>query len=165
MAINKSKKLEIVKKAEDILKGASSVVFVKFNAFKVNDSNAMRKQLRKEGVDYSVIKKTLMKRALLAKGIEGQEPLLEGEVAMAYGKDLLAPAREVYEFQKKFKDVMAIVGGVFDGVYKSKEEMLSIATIPSMKGLQGQFVNLINSPIQGFVMALSAIADKKEGTN
>ena len=43
----------------------------------------------------------------------------------------------------------------------NREEMVSIAQIPGLKTLQAQFVNLINSPIQGFVMALSEIAKKK----
>jgi len=161
MAISKDKKKEIVQKSEDILTKAATVVFVNFNKFKVRDTTEMRKAMLKEGVKFSVLKKTLMKRALEAKKIEGTMPELAGEIAVAYGEDQLAPAREVYVFQKKFKDVLSIVGGVFNGGYKTKEEMLSIATIPGMQVLRGQFVNLINSPIQGFVVALNAIAEKK----
>lgn len=39
--------------------------------------------------------------------------------------------------------------------------MTEIATIPSMQVLRGQFVNLINSPIQRFVVALNQIAESK----
>ena len=40
--------------------------------------------------------------------------------------------------------------------------MISIASIPTLQVLYGQFVNLINSPIQGFAMVLSEIAKQKE---
>jgi ribosomal protein L10 len=74
---------------------------------------------------------------------------------------LSSPAREVYEFQKKYKNSISILGGVFEGKFMDMEAMVSVAQIPGLKTLQAQFVNLINSPIQGFVMALSEIAKKK----
>ena len=162
MAINKQKKKEIVEKADKILAGSQSVVFVNFKGLKVTDSTAMRKEFKKQGVGYGVIKKTLLQRALAEKKIQGNVPELDGEIAVAYGEDLIVPAREVFNFQKKLKDNISIVGGVFEGKYMSKEEMLSIATIPSLQTLRAQFVNLINSPIQGLVIALSEIAGAKE---
>ena len=91
----------------------------------------------------------------------GTMPQLIGESGIAYSTDLIAPARNVYEFQKKFKDQVNIVGGVFDGAYMDKNGMIAIASIPSLDTLRGMFVNVINSPIQGFVMALDQIAKKK----
>jgi len=161
MAINKAKKKEIVEKAEGFLKKSAAAVFVSFKGFKVSDATEMRKALKKEGVGYSVLKKTLLKRAITSNKIEGEVPQLEGAIAVAYGEDALAPAREVYNFQKKFKENISIVGGIFEGKLVNKERMLSIATIPPLQVLRGQFVNLINSPIQGLVIALFAIAEKK----
>ncbi len=165
MARTKDEKREIVKKVEDIVKEANSLVFVNFHGLKVQDTTAVRRKLREEGIGFFVAKKTLTERALEGtshgKKIEGTLPELNGELGLAYGKDLIAPAREVYEFQKKFKDNISILGGVFENKFMSKEEMLSIALIPSPKTLQAMFVNVINSPIQGFVMALNEIAKKK----
>jgi ribosomal protein L10 len=42
-----------------------------------------------------------------------------------------------------------------------KAQMMEIATIPGLQTLYAQFVNVINSPIQGLVVALNAIAEKK----
>ena len=53
------------------------------------------------------------------------------------------------------------MGGVFEGKYMSREEMTAIAAIPPLKVLQGMFVNVINSPIQGLVMALDQISKKQ----
>ena len=161
MAINKQKKKEIVLKADKILKDSQSVVFVNFKKLKLTDVTLMRKEFKKKNVGYSVIKKTLLERALSKSKVTGEAPKIEGEIAVAYGEDLIAPAREIYNFQKKLKDNLSIVGGIFEGKYMSKEEMLSIAIIPPLQTLHAQFVNLINSPIQGLVLALSAIADKK----
>ena len=121
----------------------------------------MRRKLREAKVGYMVAKKTLAKRAFDAAKITGEMPKIVGETAMAYSADLVAPAREVYNFQKKFKDNLNIVGGIFDGKYMSKEEMVAIAAIPSQQTLYAQFVNVINSPIQGLVVAFSKIAEGK----
>jgi len=161
MAITKDKKKEIVAKVKSAVDSADSVVFVNFHGVGVLDTTELRKNLRDEGIGYTVAKKTLIKRVLEESKTDGVVPSLDGELAIAYGKDLIAPARGVYEFQKEHKDSVAILGGIFEGRYMNKEEMMDIAAIPSTPVLYGQFVNLINSPIQQFVSALGQIAEKR----
>lgn len=161
MAITKNKKQEIVSSFKNIVDGAETLVFVQFDKLTVKDANALRRKLTAEGVGYTVGKKTLIKRAFSEKGYTGAIPELTGEVAVAYGTDALAPAREIYEFQKSTNGLVSIIGGVFEGSYKSKDEMMTIATIPPLHVLRGMFVNIINSPIQRLVIALDQIAIKK----
>jgi large subunit ribosomal protein L10 len=162
MAISKEKKGEILVKLKGIIKDSASLVFVNFHGLPVSETREIRKGLTGKGVGYFVSKKTLAKKALAEANIPGTMPETPGELGIIYGKDLLDPAREVYAFQKQFDKKIQIVGGVFDGKFMTQAEMLSVATIPGLKTLHAQFVNLINSPIQGFVMALSEIAKQKE---
>jgi large subunit ribosomal protein L10 len=161
MAITKQKKQEIVSKIENLLGNSNSVVFVNFDKLTVADASEVRRSLKKENVGYTVLKKTLIKKVLNESKVKGDMPSLSGEIALAYGEDLLAPAREVFSFQKKLGEKVNIVGGIYEGVYKSKEEMVSIASIPSLQVLRGMFVNIINSPIQRYAIALNQIAEKK----
>jgi large subunit ribosomal protein L10 len=161
MAITKAKKGEIVEKLEKALKGAKSLVFVNFHGLKVSDTTALRRALRSEGVEYAVTKKSLTKRVLASEKFEGTQPELTGELAMAWSEDLIAPARGIYAYQKKFPEAMKILGGVFEGKYMTKAEMEGIATIPETPVLRGMFVNIVNSPIQRFVISLSKIAETK----
>lgn len=161
MAITKAKKADIVSKLEASLKDAVSVVFVRFNKLSVADTSSMRKALKGEGVGYYVAKKTLIKRVLSNMGYKGELPNLDGEVAIAWTKeDATAPARGIYEHGKKFEG-LSILGGVFENTFQDKEQMTAIATIPSMHVLRGMFVNVINSPIQGLVIALDKIREQK----
>ena len=161
MPITLEKKKELVAGLEESLKGANSVVFVKFDKLKVADVNALRRNLQAQEVGYVVAKKTLLKRALGSHGVTGELPEMPGQIAIAYGSDLLAPAREVFAFQKTHKDNISIVGGVFEGKYMDSASMMSIATIPPLQTLRGMFVNLINSPIQRFAVVLNQIAEKR----
>lgn len=159
MAITKEKKQDILKKLEGIRNDSDSIVFVNFKGVSVSDTSAMRRKLREEGVGYFVAKKTLIKRAF-GDTFTGEMPTLDGEIAVAYSKDAIAPAQNVKEFAKKYKEAIAIAGGVFQGVYKNKAEMTEIASIPPLQTLRGMFAQLINSPRQRFAVVLSEVSKR-----
>jgi len=163
MAISKDKKREIVAKLTDAFKEASSIAFVSFTKFTVKDASRLRTELGKAGVRYYVAKKTLIRRALETRGYTGAIPELPGEVAVVWtaSEETTAPARGVYEFGKKLKGALSLIGGVFEDAFLDAEGVTAIATIPPMIVLRGMFVNVINSPIQGFVTALDKIREKK----
>ncbi|MEK7080782.1 MAG: 50S ribosomal protein L10 [Patescibacteria group bacterium] len=160
MALLKSKKGEMIKDLEGAINSSESMVFVNFHGLKVNDETKLRRSLRDQGVNYKVSRKTLLARALKGKA-EGEIPELAGEVAIAYSKDQIAPAREIYNFQKTHKGLLNIIGGIFEGKFIGKEKMMELAMIPSREVLYAQFVNLINSPIQRFAVVLDQIAKSK----
>ncbi len=159
MAITKAKKQDILAKLETVRDNSESIVFVHYKGLTVANTTAMRRDLREKGVGYFVAKKTLMKKAFGA--YEGEMPNLDGEIAVAYSSDAIAPAQSIKEFSTKFKDNISIVGGVFQGVFKNQEEMIAIASIPPLQTLRGMFAQLLNSPRQRFAVVLSAVAETK----
>lgn len=160
MAISRSKKEDIVSRLEHVRDEAKTIVFVRFIGLTVSESNAMRRELQQEGVCFFVAKKTLLKR-VFAESFEGSYPEMEGEIAVAYSTDQMAPAQNMKNFAKKYKDRIILVAGVFEGAFQDQEMIEEIASIPSLLELRGMFVNVINSPIQGFVTALDKVAEKK----
>ena len=160
MAITKAKKETILTKLEGVKGEAESIVFVKFKGMSVADVTAMRESLREKGVGYFVAKKTLMTRTF-GTAYEGEMPQLDGEIAIAYSIDAIAPAQNIKEFAAKHKDKLAIAGGVFQGVFKTQAEMTEIASIPPLQTLRGMFAQLINSPRQRYAVVLSKVAETK----
>ncbi|TAL49433.1 50S ribosomal protein L10 [Patescibacteria group bacterium] len=158
MAVTKEKKKEIVARIKEALKDTKSLVFVNFHGLTVAAASELRRALRAAGVAYYVAKKNLVRRALEDTKVSGSMPEFAGELALAWGDDLVAPARGVYEFQKKNPENLKILGGIFEGRYLNQAEMMDIATIPPLPILHGKFVNIINSPIQRFVISLGEIA-------
>lgn len=163
MALTKDKKAEILEKLRGIAK-KDSLVFVNFHGLSVAETTKMRQALHEAGVSYFVTKKTLINKAFGESDVAGTLPSLDGEVALAWteGDDVTGPAREVYTFQKQFDGSISILGGVFEKTFRDKVGMEEIATIPSIDVLRGMFVNVINSPIQGFAMLIKAKADSME---
>lgn len=162
MPITKDKKKELISELETVFKNSKGVVFVGFKGLKVNEANNMRKGFKAQGVNFIVAKKTLMGRALEAAKITGTAPVIGAEVAVAYSAENLTTAREVGGFLKKNKEKLSILGGIFEGKFITAAEVLTYSSIPDRQTLYAQVVNLFNSPIQGFVMAASEIAKKKQ---
>lgn len=168
MAITRAKKESLLKGTTDALAKAVSIVFVSFRGVTVHEVNELRDALKSEGVKYTVVKKTLLKKALDAKGFSGEMPELTGEVAFAYlsevegvESDITAPARSLQAFVKKLKGKLVFLGGALEGKYLSGAEIVAVATIPPVAVLRGMFVNVINSPIQRFAIALAEVGKTK----
>jgi len=159
MAFTRKQKEATVEKLGGLLKNSETVAFVNFHGLGVIDTTEMRRELAENGVGYTVAKKTLIRKVLGDMNVSGEIPDLDGEVAIAYGSQT-EPARGVYEFGKRHVGTLSLLGGIFEGRYVGKDEITNIATIPSLEVLRGMFVNLINSPIQRFAIALSEIAKK-----
>ncbi len=156
----KSKKEEMIKDLEKAIKGSESVVFVNFHGIHAGEETMLRRDLRNNGVSYKVSRKTLLKRALAGKA-EGELPLLTGEVALAYSDDQIAPAREVYNFQKVHKLALNILGGIFEGKFVNGERMMEIATIPTREVLLSKIAFLLASPMQRLAIVVSEVAKTK----
>lgn len=161
MALRRQQKEAVVERVGGALTGAGSVVFLNFSGLKVSEQNEIRAGLRGEGVSYTVAKKSLLRRVLSDLDVSGEVPELAGELSIAWSEDSTAASREAYSFAKKFDGKFTILGGIFDGSYQNQSEMTAIAQIPSLDTLRGMFVNVINSPIQRYAIALGQIAEKR----
>ena len=145
------------------IKNSPAGVLVDYKGINVEDDTKLRKQLREAGVEYAVIKNTLIRFAAKGTAFEALEPNLEGPTALAVSKtDATAPARILAEFAKK-ADKLEIKGGVVEDTYYDAKGMQVIATIPSREVLLGKLLGSIQSPITNLARVLNQIAEKNGG--
>ena len=97
MALTKEKKEKIVADVADAVKSAQSVVFVNFRGLRAGETLALRKELKKQGVHYTVVKKSLMKRVLGALPIEGTLRVSE---SLSRADDMVSPAKSIAMFEE-----------------------------------------------------------------
>lgn len=161
MALSKAKKVELIDSYTESLKHAQSAVYVSFKGLKVYKQEQLRKKLFVEKMNYTVVKKTLWDRAAAAAGIQGDSPAIDAEMAVLWGEDLLAPARIASEFAKANKKSISILGGIFEGNFKSAAEMTAIANIPTREVLLSQLAYLLKSPMQRLAIGINEVANKK----
>ena len=154
-------KQKVVADLTDRLKASTAGVIVKYEGITVEKDTALRAELRKAGVEYSVIKNTLIKRAIEGTEFEPLGQVLDGPSAIAISKeDATAPARVLNEVIKEFKK-MEFKAGVVEGQYMDKTGIQAVADIPSRDVLIAKFMGSIQSPVSKAVRTFQAIADAK----
>jgi len=162
MAKTKQQKSVVIENVTNTAASASAMAFVGFKGLSVPETTLMRRELLASGVTYTVVKKRLMQKALEAGSVKGTFPNLPGEVALAATTgDSTLPARLVFEFARKHKEKISLLGGVFEGSFIDADGIKAIATIPPLQVLRGMFANVMLSPISGLVIALNQISEKK----
>ncbi len=147
----RSQKKELVKDMTSKVKEAKSVVFADFKGVKVKDLTALKKELRKEGIDFKVSKKTLINIAFKEAGIEVDTKKMEGQVAVSISsQDEVAPAKIISNFSKKNEN-LKILGGILESKLMSIEQVKALAKLPSKEELLAKLVGTLQAPVSGFV--------------
>ena len=158
----KQQKQQIIDEIKGKLETAQSAVVIDYMGINVAEADAMRKKLREAGVDYTVYKNTLMKRAIDGTEFAPLADVLEGPSAITISsEDATAPARVLNEIIKDFKK-MEFKAGVVEGTFYDKAGIEKIADIPSREVLIAKFMGSIQSPVSKAVRTFQAIADAKE---
>ncbi|MEG2119547.1 MAG: 50S ribosomal protein L10 [Pseudoflavonifractor sp.] len=157
-----SEKQAVVATLTEELKSASSGVFVDYKGITVAEDTALRAELRKNEVEYSVVKNTLVRFAVNAIGMEDLDPILNGTTAMAVSHtDPIAPMRVINTFAKKFNGAKFIIkAGFMDGKVLALSDVLALAELPSKEVLQAQVLGTMLAPITSLAIVLNAIAEK-----
>lgn len=152
-------KKRIVEELTEKLKSQGGV-FVNYTGITVNEDTEMRVKMREAGVDYTVIKNTLMRFAINNVGFEALDPILNGPTSLAVHRDdPIAPARMIKEYADKFADYFEIKGGFMDGSVLSAGEVNALAAIPPLPILQARLLGTMLAPITSLAVVLKAIAE------
>ena len=172
MPKNKQQKADILQKIEEKLSKSKAVVFTGDQGLGVKAVETLRKQLKKEGAEYLVAKKTLLKR--VTKDVLPSEQLdnINGSLGVAFSyQDEVAAAKILAKFAKD-NEALQISGGILEKQYVDIDVIKRLAALPTRDQLLAKFVGSLKSPLSGLVnvlsgnfgslvRVLSAIKDKK----
>lgn len=146
----------VVADIREKMEKAHSVVLVDYRGLTVAEVTDLRRQCRERGVEYVVLKNTMVRLAAEELGIVGLEPHLNGPTAVAFGmKDAVAPAKVLTEFIKKAKKI-TIKCGVVDRKVISADGVQALSELPPKEVLIAKMMGSLNAPITNFVGVLSA---------
>ena len=152
-------KKQIVVDLADKMQKAVAGVMVDYRGLTVEEDTKLRNELRKAGVEYSVVKNTLTRFAANQIGYTEFDEVLNGPTALAMSyTDVVAPAKVLVEFAKK-NDNLEIKAGFVEGKAVSIEELNTLAATPSFDVLMSKMMGSMLSPISGLARLLSTIVD------
>jgi large subunit ribosomal protein L10 len=167
------KKEAKVAEIQDRFSRAQGTVLAQFRGLDVRALTELRRQSREAGVEFRVLKNTLVTLAANRAGIEGLEDHLTGPNAYAFGyDDPVAPAKVLSEFAKVHQELL-IKAGVLEGRVIDAQAVEALAALPSREVLLAQLLQVMQGPISGLVnvlqgtlgslvYALEAVRQKKE---
>ena len=142
----------------------TSAVFVDYKGMKVETATKLRNKFRAAGVEYKVVKNTLVKHALKGQPFVGKlDDVLVGMTGVAWSyEDPSVAAKILKAFRKEEGpegEKLSIKAGVLDGqILDGKAVEESLATMPGKDELRAMLLATMQAPLQQFVQQLNAPA-------
>lgn len=154
-------KQALVEELSQKLSGAVAGVIVEYKGISVADDAQLRRQLREAGVDYSVVKNTMLKRAADKAGLEGLDDILKGTTALAVSAEDPVAAAKILCGQAKKDENFKVKAGFLDGAVIDVARVTELSKLPSREGLISMLLSVLTGPVRGLAVALNAIAEKQ----
>lgn len=155
--MNKTEKTQVIEELVEKLNANNKIYLADCSTLTVEKVNAFRKQCFEKKISVTVVKNTLLKKAIerandskLAELI----PALKGETALMFTEVSNAPAKVIKEFRKKDSKPLLKAAYVEDMVFIGDEQIDALAGLKSKNELIGEIIGLLQSPIQRVIGAL-----------
>jgi len=154
------------------MKNSVAGVVVSYEGISVADDTVLRRKLREAGVEYTVVKNTMLRRASDIVGLNELDSHLSGSTALALSAaDHVVAAKILCEYAEK-SDTFKIKAGFVEGKMIDEASVKELAKMPpkevliakALGGLNAPisgFVGVLNANLRGLVVALNAIAEKQ----
>ena len=160
-----SEKQAIVDGLVERIKASDCGILVDYKGITVAEDTALRTELRKEEVDYTVVKNTLVRRALDKLGMDELDHVLNGTTSLATSEnDPIAPFRIISDYSKKLGDRFNIKAAFMEGKVLNEAEIAEMAALPSKDALYAKVLGTMIAPITGLAVCLGQILEQKGGS-
>lgn len=163
MSLNRSEKEAVISEVTTLAAQAQTLVIAEYRGITVADMTKLRNQARSNGVNLSVLKNTLARRAVTGSSFEVVADQMTGPLIYGFSVDAIAAAKVVAEFAKT-NDKLVIRAGVYGGKALDANGVKQLASIPSKEVLLAQLCGLLMSPMSRTAVVLGALAAQKGET-
>ena len=160
MSLNRSEKEAVISDVTGLAAKAQTLVMAEYRGITVSDMTKLRTAARSNGVTLSVLKNTLVRRAVAGSGFEVVSDQMTGPLIYGFSEDAVAAARVVADFAKT-NAKLVIRAGAYGGKALDVDGVKQLASIPTKEVLLAQLLGLMQSPISRTARVLAAIAEKK----
>ena len=160
MSANLEAKKKVVEDIKAKISESKSVVLVDYKGLTVLEDTAFRNEFRKAGVEYKVLKNTLVRKAFNELGVTSFDNDLNGTTAFAFSSEETNASKIVVDNAKKFEDKLFVKSAYVNGEYVDKKGVEALASIPSREVLYGMVAGTLNNIVRGLAVALNRVAEK-----
>ena len=150
-------KEKVVEELNRLFSEAKGIYLTDFTGIDVETTNELRRQFRKENINYRVVKNTLTRLAIQGLPLGDLQPYLTGPTGLIMSfENALLPGKVIENFQKK-TELLPIKAAVIDGTVYDRSETEKIIKLPSRDELVAKLLGSLNLPLTGIVVVLSGL--------
>jgi large subunit ribosomal protein L10 len=162
----REKKVQIVSNLTDNLSRSTIIIATNYQGLLAKQMAELRNALAKAGVEYHVVKNSLIYRAADHAGKPQLRDIIEGPVALAFGyDDIVNTAKVLNQYVKTAALPLQIIGGLLGDRILPPEEVVNLANLPTREVLLAKLIgqiqapigtlhNILNYPLQGLLSVL-----------
>lgn len=173
--MNKQDKQAFVDELQAKLSDAEAFYLTDFTGMNVKQMTEFRARLRKEGVDYVVVKNTLAQRALKDLELPDIGSFFTGPTGVVIGRDPVAAAKVLSNFAKEFDNKPAVKLGIVERQEVAPDQVKQLAELPPKEELLAKLAGGLQAPMArlaggmqnllgGFANALDQLRQSREGS-
>ncbi len=168
-------KRETIAALREELANARTLIVSEYRGLNVKELAEIRRALRKQDVNYRIVKNRLMRIAAEDSVGSALNPLLTGPTAIAFGNDEAGTAKAVLDATRPYARVVRITGGVLGGRFIGADDVTKLAALPSRDILLARLAGVMQAPVstlgglfaaplRNLGYALQQVADQKANT-
>jgi large subunit ribosomal protein L10 len=160
MGMTRQAKEEAVASLSEKLSRAKAGLIADFQGLDVESVTKIRAKFREAGVEYRVVKNTLMKRALESTALKALGKEFRGPKAMLfkYDEEYGALGRVAKDLSKQYEKFKVKAGFVEKDILEGEKGLETIAALPTLAEARAQLLGVINAPAAKLLATINAPA-------
>ena len=163
--MNREEKNKIIGDLTTCLTESKNIYFTDISGLDAEQTSNLRRMCFDKGVVLSVVKNTLLKRAMDAcdKDLSSFDALLKGNTTLMISDVSNAPAKVIKNFRKKSDKPLLKGAYIEEAIYVGDDKLDSLSEIKSKEEMIGEIIGLLQSPAKNVVSALQSGGGKLAG--
>ena len=157
--MNKETKKNYIEEMKKVFSSNESIMITQYQGLNVVQLDALRKELRENGILFKITKNRITKLAVKETPLKDLEKFFSGPTAAAISSDPFMTARILSKFSKS-NDKLKIVAGFMDGKVIDQAEVAKIASLPTLNEARANIVGILKAPAQKIIGILLAKSKK-----
>ena len=157
--MNKEQKKNYITKMTANFENSEAVLVTHYQGLTVKQLDELRKQMRKQGIQFKITKNRITKLALEKTKCKELANLFTGPTAVALSKDVISTAKILTKFSKENNN-LKILGGIMGKEILDVAAVANVATLPTLDEARAKIIGILRSPAQKIISILLAPASK-----
>lgn len=150
-----------VEELVSLIQASNAGVLVDYKGISVADDTKLRRELREAGVNYFVVKNTMLERAAEKVGFDELKEHLSGTSALAVSEDQVAAAKILSKYAENSKGKFTVKAGFVDGAVIDAAKVAELGSLPNREGLLSMLLSALTGNLRGLACALNELAEKQ----